>query len=74
MNKIIFTAPDGVTVEGVVLNEVCYKESSSLTEVCVQTVYAQNRIAEFRTEQDLDGNLTTIVKPLVEYATIPELD
>ena len=74
MNKIIFTAPDGVTVEGVVLNEVCYKLPASLTEVCVQTVYAQNRIAEFRTEQDLDGNLTTIVKPLVEYATIPELD
>lgn len=74
MEKIEFIAPNGVKVKGTVLDRVNYELTASLTAVGVIIVYAQNRIAEVRVEQDLDGNTTTAVKILVEYAVIPELD
>lgn len=73
MEKIKFTAPNGVQVEGTVLSKVGYEVGTDC--VCVYTVYAQNRIAVVNKVQTLDGDIITkSVKIVAEYASIPELD
>ena len=80
--KTTFIAPNGITVEGVVLytSPIARDSKSFVNRVYDEIVYAQNRLVKLHhiLKPDDEENYTEFKEPQVEiineYIVIPELD